>query len=90
MDPTMPAPGATTAAPQTMSPAGAGQQAQMTPEQLQQAIMMMNMLGQGQQGMGQNQMMNQAQQQNASLGGAPQPPGAISPQAYQAMFGGAM
>ena len=90
MDPTMPAPGATTAAPQTMSPAGASPQAQMTPEQLQQAIMMMNMLGQG----SQNQM---AQQQQGSLGSANNPynqgmmqSNGISPQAYQAMFGGAM
>ena len=89
MDPTMPPP--TAAAPPMP---GGSQQTQMTPEQLQQAIMMMNLLGQGQQGMG-NQMMQQA----SSLGGMPtnseyqnmmaSNPG-ISPQAYQAMFGGAM
>ena len=83
MDPTMPPP--TAAAPPMP---GGSQQTQMTPEQLQQAIMMMNLLGQGQQGMG-NQMTGQAQQQNASLGNNPynQTPG-ISPQAYGAMFGG--
>ena len=85
MDPTMPPP--TAAAPPMP---GGSQQTQMTPEQLQQAIMMMNLLGQGQQGMG-NQMMGQAQQQNASLGDNQynQTPG-ISPQASPAMFGGAM
>ena len=82
MDPTMPPP--TAAAPPMP---GGSQQTQMTPEQLQQAIMMMNMLGQGQRGMasqaasGQQSSLGNQMMQNAN---------GISPQAYQAMFGGAM
>ena len=92
MNPMMPPGG--TASPAAVTGNSGSPQTQMTPEQLQQAIMMMNLLGQGQQGMG-NQMMQQA----SSLGGMPtnseyqnmmaSNPG-ISPQAYQAMFGGAM
>ena len=84
MNPMMPPGG--TASPAAVTGNSGSPQTQMTPEQLQQAIMMMNMLGQGQQGM--------AAQQSGSLGNNPMmqqmgsAPG-INPQAYQAMFGGA-
>ena len=87
MNPMMPPGG--TASPAAVTGNSGSPQTQMTPEQLQQAIMMMNLLGQNQQGMSQNPYMQQQMGSMPQSGSSqPQTFSGISPQAYQAMFGG--